>query len=144
MNDTLEIFTDSKDIIQAIKGFQANIEKFWGAYVNASIPSFSTREVKQGYSDARKRGVDIRYITEITKENMLYCTEIMEYAELRHIDGVKGAFAISDTEYIIGINDGDKLTGLIRTDVKELVRQQKYIFDKLWNFALPAKERIIR
>src|SRR5215218_3705060 len=43
-----------------------------------------------------KRGVRQRYITEITKENVKYCKELAKYVELRHLDGVKGNFGITD------------------------------------------------
>lgn len=142
MHGVIEIFTRREEIIKAIRRFQANIKKFWGAYVDSSVPSFSTGEVKQGYMDAKKRGVNIIYITEITKENIKYCREIADYAQLRHIAGIKGAFALSDTEYIVGIKQGDELISLLRTNINELVRQQRYIFDKLWELALPASERI--
>ena len=51
--------------------------------------------------DAKKtRGTILRFITEITKDNISYCKQIMENVELRHLDGVKGNFGVSDTEYI--------------------------------------------
>ena len=40
----------------------------------------------------KERGVRIRYITEITKENVIYCKELMNFSEVRHLDGVKGNF----------------------------------------------------
>ncbi len=35
-------------------------------------------------------------ITEITEENVSYCKELMKFAEVRHLDNVKGTFSISD------------------------------------------------
>jgi hypothetical protein len=40
-----------------------------------------------------KRGIKYKYITEITKENIPYCKEVLKIirpGELRHLDGVKG------------------------------------------------------
>jgi len=98
--------------------------------------------VKQGYIDAKKRGVKIKYITEITAENLKHCLEIMKYAELRHLDEVMGNFAISDTEYIAGFKRGKMLVSLVRIDIKELVRQQRHIFDTLWKHSMPADKKI--
>lgn len=137
-----QVLSDEKKIVLAIKRFQASTKTFWGACVDSSLPPFSVGKVKQGYVEAKKRGVRILYITEITKDNMPYCKEIMQFAELRHLDGVRGNFAVSDSEYVAGVKRGDTLASLVQSDVKELVQQQRHIFDTLWKQAVPAKERI--
>ncbi len=38
----------------------------------------------------KNKGVKIRYITGITKQNLLYVKELMKTAEFRHMDGIKG------------------------------------------------------
>ena len=42
------------------------------------------------------KNVKSRVITEITEENIPYCKELMEFAEVRHLDKVKGIFSIAD------------------------------------------------
>ena len=138
----MQILSDEREIVKAIKRFQANTKTFWGACVDSSLPSFSVGRVKQGYVEAKKRGVRIMYITEIKKDNLPYCKEIMQVAELRHLGGIKGNFAVSDTEYVAGIKRGSALASLVQSDVKELVQQQRYLFDMLWKHAVPAKERM--
>ena len=44
----------------------------------------------------RKTGIRLRYITEITKENIFSCRKLMTHVEVRHIEGIKGNFGISD------------------------------------------------
>jgi len=45
--------------------------------------------------------VEFRYVTEITKDNLTYCKEMLKFAEIRHLDGVKGNFEVSDEkEYV--------------------------------------------
>jgi hypothetical protein len=44
-----------------------------------------------------KRGVRVKFLTEITNENLSYSKDIMEYAELRHVDDIKfGGFGLYD------------------------------------------------
>ena len=77
-----------------------------------------------------------RVVAEITDYNLLSCKQVMEFAELRHLDGVKGGFGISDgTIYAASaLHSGDKpITQLIYSNVKALVEQQQYMFDTLWN-----------
>ena len=54
-----------------------------------------------GYADILKRGGKIRCITEITKENLHYCEDLVKkVTELRHMDGLKGGIAINESEYM--------------------------------------------
>lgn len=47
------------------------------------------------------RGVKIRIITEITKENLLYCKEALPYfSEMRHIDKVTSNTVVTDCCYL--------------------------------------------
>lgn len=139
-----EVVTDEDQIVQAIRKFQANTKTFWGACVDSSLPEFSIGKVKQGYADAKKRGVKILYITEITVHNRKHCVEIMEFAELRHLDGIRGNFAVSDFEYVAGAKHGSTIVSLICSDVRELVSQQRYVFETLWLHSIPAKEKLER
>jgi hypothetical protein len=136
------VLTNEKEIVDEILEFQKNTTKIWCACVDSTLPSFSVGKVKEGYIAAKKRGVKIRYITEITKDNLTYCVEIMNFAELRHLDGVKGNFAVSDTEYVSGVKQGNSLIRLVKSTVSELVQQQLLVFETLWNQAISAAERM--
>jgi two-component system sensor histidine kinase VicK len=100
--------------------------------------------VKEAYADALKKGVKIRIITEITKDNIDYCREGMKYvSELRHMDGISGTFVVSDKHYLSNImveNMGS--FQCIHSNVSSFVEQQKHIFENLWNNAIPAIEKI--
>ena len=142
MAGSVQVLTDEDKIVEAIRQFQANTRTFWGACVDSSLPEFSVGKVKQGYLDAKTRGVRILYITEITKANLRHCRKIMQFAKLRHLDGVKGNFAVSDTEYVAGVMRGGMLVSLVHSDTTELVMQQRHVFDTLWEQAVPARERL--
>lgn len=137
-----EVISEHAQIVEAIKRFQAGTRRVWLACVEESLPAFSVGEVKQGYLAAKARGVEIRYITEVTDSNLRFCREITEYAELRHMDGVQGNFALSESEYIAGFMSEGIMTRLVRTDVPELVRQQHLVFETLWHTAQPAADVI--
>ena len=51
------------------------------------------------FTEAKARGIQIRFISEINKENIQYCKELMAVADLRHMDEVKGNFGIVDGIY---------------------------------------------
>ena len=55
--------------------------------------------ITRAHYEMKERGVKIRYITEITKENVNYCKELMNFSEVRHLDEVKGNFGVLDGIY---------------------------------------------
>lgn len=138
------MITNQAGIVEAIACFQAGTRKVWNACVEASLPVFSVGKVKAGYIAAKSRGVNIAYITEITRENLTFCEELMQFTELRHLDGVRCNFAISETEYIAGIMKGGQMISLVRTDVSEIVLQQQLVFQTLWQCSEPAASVITK
>lgn len=141
MVETLII--SGEKIAGAINRFQSNIKKTWCACANSSIPAFSmSGEIKKGYIDAKGRGVKIRYITEMTPDNLSHCKELMQLAELRHLAGVRGAFAVSEGEFVAGISANGRLEKLVYSSVPEVVAHQQDVFETLWSVATPAAERI--
>jgi two-component system, OmpR family, sensor histidine kinase VicK len=56
---------------------------------------------KNNYIAAKNRGVKIRFITEITEDNIHYCKELMNIVtEFRHLDGLVGGIAVTESEYM--------------------------------------------
>jgi hypothetical protein len=130
-------------ITGAIAKFQSKIKKSWRACVDSSIPAFSmSGAIRKGYSDAKMRGVRIRYVTEITKENLQHCKELMQFAELRHLDGVRGSFAVSESEFVAGISPNGSIEKLVYSNVAEMVEHQQQVFETLWGAGAPAERKI--
>ncbi len=101
--------------------------------------------VINAYVDIRKRGCKLRIITEITKANLSYSKELAKYADLRHLDGVKGNLGIVDRmSYGAAATSEEKLfpTQYIYSTVKSFVEQQQYFFDMLWKRSIPSKSKI--
>jgi two-component system sensor histidine kinase VicK len=66
-----------------------------------SIFVIPNHPVTESYVDMKNRGVRMRFISEITKENIQYCKELMKVVtELRHLDEVKGNFGVADKKNI--------------------------------------------
>jgi two-component system, OmpR family, sensor histidine kinase VicK len=97
------------------------------------------------YVEAKDRGVRVRHITEITKENMRDCRKLMSLMEIRHLDGLKGYLVIEDEEIFVSQAYEDKgkwLPHMVISSASVLVEQQQYFFELLWSKAIPAKQRI--
>ena len=73
--------------------------------------------------------------------------EMLKFAEVHHLDGVKGNFEVSDEkEYVAATRlQQDKeqsIPQLIYSNIKEVVEQQQYVFDSFWNRAIPSEQKI--
>jgi two-component system, OmpR family, sensor histidine kinase VicK len=70
----------------------------------------------------------------------------MKIAEVRHLDGIKGNFMVSEKEYIaLAVSNNNTLgvaSQIIYSNLQEIVEQQNYIFDTLWNKAISAITKI--
>jgi hypothetical protein len=66
---------------------------------NYKAPSshFNIKAAWNAFVELRNKGVKTRFITEINKDNILYCKELIKILdELRHLDEIKGNFGIVD------------------------------------------------
>ena len=102
--------------------------------------------IKKAFLDAKSRDVRLRYLTEITKDNIDYCKVLTTIVDdLRHLDGIKGNFMISEMEYLAPLilyEKGKIASQVIYSNAEEIVEQQQYIFDTLWRKAIPAEQKI--
>lgn len=102
-------------------------------------------QIKQMYIGLNNRGVRQRVITEITKENIIHCKELMKFQEVRHLDGLKGYSSIVDGRLLTSTafgQEGKTLSHMVLSTVRVFVEQQQYFFETLWNKAIPAEQRI--
>ena len=97
------------------------------------------------FLEFKPKGIKLRFIVEITTDNIPYCRELMKICELRHFDEVKGNFGTIDGLYYTASAKGGKSFPrplLIASTIRAFVEQQQYFFDMLWRKAIPAKQRI--
>jgi K+-sensing histidine kinase KdpD len=107
--------------------------------------SVGVPKLKKGMTDMVTRGVKYRYITEITKDNLLYCKELAQYVELRHLEGLRGNFAVNESEYLamaVVEEEAKPVPEIIYSAVRSVVEQHQYLFLALWDKAVPAEYRI--
>ena len=69
----------------------------------------------------------------------------MKIVEVRHLDGIKGNFMVSEKEYLapaFSNNTSYIASQIIYNNSQEIVKQQNYIFDTLWNKSTTANTAI--
>jgi two-component system, OmpR family, sensor histidine kinase VicK len=143
--ETTEILRGVEDTTRAVVLFFTNAN--WVSVCADSLaPSVAmgVEPIKECYENLKSRQVKVRWITEITKDNLSYCRALMQYAELRHLDGIKGNFGVSDTAYIATatLNKAQPVAELIYSTAKSVIEQNKNVFDTLWSKAVLAQDRI--
>jgi two-component system, OmpR family, sensor histidine kinase VicK len=122
----------------------SNVSKKFDGCANSTAPSIAMTIFRDAYEDMKSKGVKIRWVTDITKDNLTHCKDLMQYAEVRHISCLDENFRVSETEYIAATTtkEGLPIPKLIYSNSKEIVGQQQYIFETLWDKAVPAEQRI--
>ena len=110
------------------------------------VLTLDTLDLKNAFLHAKRRGVKLHYVTEITKDNISYCKQLMDMVdELRHLDGIKGNFYVSESGYLAPATAhevGKSASQVIYSNVTEIIEHQRYVFDSFWNKAIQAGDRI--
>jgi len=146
--NTTKLIEGIDNVLNTELQFFSNSKKRIDTCMNFTRPSLAItiESVRCAFVDANKRHVELRYLTEITKDNISYCNELTSLVdELRHLDGIKGNFMISESEYLAPIvlfEKGKISSQIIYSNQKEIVDQHQYMFDTLWNKATSAQQRI--
>lgn len=134
VNEELQFFSNSKIRIDTC--------------MDKSRPSLAIgiESIKKSFLDAKRRGVERRYLTEITQQNISSCKKLMQIVdEVRHLDGLKGNFMVSEKEYLApssAYENTKSASRLFYSNLKDIVEQHQYLFQILWNKAIPAQEKV--
>lgn len=106
-----------------------------------SVNLILSEQIRNAIQDAKNRQLRIRYITEITPENLNSSREINKFAEVRHLRKIIGNYILTDKEYF-GLPEADKLlSSLNQNENSQSITMQNYIFDNLWNNATTQYDR---
>jgi len=132
-----ELENQQMAIINAISGAEKSLSILGDSN---SVAFMSSEPIRRAIEDAKERQVRIRYITEITKENLNLCKEIMKIAQVRHLDTVIGNYILTDKEYL-GLPDGNFVSSRNQNDNTQSIVMQNYIFDNLWNNATSEHDK---
>jgi two-component system, OmpR family, sensor histidine kinase VicK len=150
-SERTEVISGSENVINIILQFLSKANKISSCGDYKAPLVFEIEEYNKVLSHIKKRSIKVRYVTDITKDNVKYCRSLMDFEfEIRHLDDIKANFSVSGTEYLASatmIAEQTKeptipIQQVIYSNVKDLVEQQKYVFESFWNKAIPAERRI--
>lgn len=130
----IDLCSDSKTIAQIIEIYKS------------TIPAHNTRPK-----------IRVRFLTDINKDNISLYKELVKITkEVRHLEGIKANFAVRNKEYvgIVSLNRESRQqeesqlspqsqSHIIYSNVSGIIEQHQYLFNSLWEKAIPAEHRIL-
>jgi hypothetical protein len=146
--ETTEVVRSDGNVLNIFLKFIAKANSRIDACVDHTRPALAIdiEQIKNSILDAKRGGIRLRCITEIIEENLSHCKDLLNIVdELRHTDGIKGTFYVSDGEYLAPalVHDKDKpASQMIRSNVREIIEQQRYLFETLWDNAISGEQKI--
>jgi two-component system, OmpR family, sensor histidine kinase VicK len=140
--ENAQAHTDNEQTDMTLNDIVCNANKDLCICGDFTLPDFIlTERIRQTFQDAKAKGIRIRLITEITRDNLSSCKQIKKFAEVRHLEKIIGNFAINDLEYF-GQDQGNAFaSNLIYRNDGRMVEQQKCIFENLWNNAVTQHDK---
>jgi two-component system, OmpR family, sensor histidine kinase VicK len=147
-NQITKMIYDLESAISYGVKFLQNVKERMDVFIDENGPAMIIKYdiYKDNYIKARRRGAKIRFVTEITKHNIQYCKELRTIVdEFRHLDNLKGSIAVNDFEFLGSTTwrETQLLTPVTYSNEKEVVEQQRYIFDTFWKKAISFDQRIM-
>ena len=100
---TTELIYGIDNVINTELKFFSNARKRIDTCMNYTRPELAVvlEPIRKAFLDAKNRSVRLRYLTEVNKDNLSYCKELMAIVdELKHLEGIKGNFMLSESEYL--------------------------------------------
>lgn len=98
--------------------------------------------VADAYLDIKSRGGRLRLLTRIDSSNSRRSKEIAKNVELRHLEGIRGNFGVSETEYMAGTGEPELLGQLIYSNSPAFVKHHQAMFEMMWENGIPAEQKI--
>ena len=140
--ENAQVIGDGRQTEAKVTDIIYNARKFLNICGDSNLPKFILSETtRNALEQAKRSGVRIRCITEITKDNLSYCKELMKFTEIRHLNKFVGNSIIGDKEYL-GQSVGHVFTSnLIYSNENRMLEQQNSLFENFWNNATTQREQ---
>jgi two-component system sensor histidine kinase VicK len=141
-----EVLSGEEHVMSTMLKFLSKAHKIdsCGDYKAPSL-ILEVRQYKKLLSDIKAKGIQLRYISDITKDKIHSSKELLKFAkEVRHLAGMRANFSVSETEYMASASiqqqeenqqqqqqQEQPIPQVIYSNAKDLVEQQKYVFESL-------------
>lgn len=144
--ETTFVVSGGEKTTETILGFLSEAKTI-DIVASSEAPSVAMKveQISRGLVGAVSKGTKIRFLTEITPDNIEVAKELAKIAEVRHLDNIKGGSAISDRAFMATtlLVKEKPVPQLIYSNAMEMVEQQRYVFEMLWGMSRLAQQRFL-
>ena len=124
-----------QDISRAREGIDCFLSSKFFSYVDSIGLSLK-------FLDLKKKELRLRMISDISLKQASLYRGFLNYFEIRHFDKIAyNILLIDDSEFVMFLNENNDKRRLLRMSDKTFVSAQQFLFNSLWNIALPYKEK---
>ena len=135
------------DALNAISKVISSVQRGIDFYFDANklcLAMIILSKNTQKLAELNAGGARMRFITEMNRENLAHCKDIMKHFKLFHTPCITGSFIIADENEFIGYLTSDKGDDkLLRILNRSFVDGQKFLVSTIIDKALPANQRIL-
>jgi two-component system, OmpR family, sensor histidine kinase VicK len=131
-------------VLEAVYSFFRKAKNRLDICAVALPPREINTRMNELYYGIAERGGRLRLVTEINRENLDYLKSSANGVQIRHVYGIGGNFAVSDTEYLATLGTQEFSPGgkVLYSNEKTVVKHHQALFDALWERGVPAEQRI--
>ncbi len=137
----------NQDVFNVMSEVISNLKKGIDCYFDAKNLSLMVKILSannQKMRNLKSNGASLRCITEISRENLPQCKEIMKDFELFHTSCLTGSFLIADEQEYLGyLTSGKGEEKLLRIVNPSFVDAQRFLVNIVLGKSLPANQRIM-
>jgi hypothetical protein len=145
------MLTDKQDSYNSISlrllsGASTRIDCYFD-HVSKLEPSFAKAIMEFLVGPKKRKELQLRIITKITKDSLSVLKQLMKYSDVYHFDGPAGSFYIvDDTAYLYDVEEigqnQERFHRLLYSTYPQFVKMQQHLFENLLVRALPAREKL--
>lgn len=143
-DERTEVILGKENVLESVYDFFRKANRRMDICAVAIPPREVNPNINELYYGIADRGGRLRLVTEINRGNLDYLKSSANHVEIRHIFGIGGNFAVSDSEYLatLGTPEFNPGAKLLYSNEETVVEHHQALFDALWERGVPAEQRI--
>lgn len=146
----MHVVNDGDEVLSQLMQFLfTSTDRLYICLNSRNIALLIHSHLKKELTQAKNRGTIVKIVTEINKDNLSVCKELlrtMGNENFRCVSGIKNNFMINDGQYFV-ISDSydyknESASEMIKVNIigeNEVVSQQHSLFDFLWSRSIDAR-----
>jgi two-component system, OmpR family, sensor histidine kinase VicK len=138
-----EVVHGTENVLEVVYNFFMKAKSRMDICAVAIPPREINQKINELYYAIGERGGRLRLVTEINEENLEYLKGSSDKVQIRHVFGIGGNFAVSDTEYLATLGTAEFNPGakLLYSNEETVVKHHQALFDALWERGVLAEQR---